>query len=84
MDLITPRPKFSPHNIQRMIPYSLKGHGHDFGQIFIFLLLLFTMLYECISNDEMKFGCQSMSFKQDTGLTILRHVNKARALFLFT
>ena len=61
-----------------------KGAWSRFWSNFIFLFLLFTMLYECISNDQMKFRCPSMSFKQDTGLTILRHVDKARALFLFT
>ena len=41
-------------------------------------------LNKCISNNQMKFEGQSYRYKQDTGLTILCHVNKARALFLST
>lgn len=62
----------------------LKGHGYDFIKIFFFLFLLFTMLQESSSNDHMKFGSQSLCYKQDTELTTLCHVNKAHALFLFT
>lgn len=38
---------------------TLKGHDHDFGQFFLLLFLLFTMLLECISRDLMKFKSHS-------------------------
>lgn len=49
----------------------LKEHDYDFGQI---LFSLITMLLE--------FESQSLSYKNDTGLTIFCHVHKVRALFL--
>lgn len=53
--------------------------------MFIFLFLLYTMLYQCISiNDPPKFECQSKNYKQDTEITILSFVNKACVMFLFT
>lgn len=57
-----------------------KGDGDNFGQILFF----FTMLYDCISNDKIQFDSQSLTFKQDTELTSLCHVNKPRVLFFFT
>lgn len=55
--------------------------GHNIGQI---LFLLSTMLWECISDYRIKFKGQSQSYKKDTGLAIRNHLNKDRALFLFT
>lgn len=42
------------------------------------------MLWECIPDYRIKFEGQSQSYKKDTGLAIRNHVNKDRALFLFT
>lgn len=45
------------------------------------LFLLFTMLKKCISNDLMKFECQSWSYNHDTELTVLYYVDKAPSGF---
>ena len=38
---------------------NVKGAWSRFWSNFIFLFLLFTMLYECISNDHMNFESKS-------------------------
>lgn len=45
------------------------------------LFLLFTMLKKGISNDLMKFECQSWSYNHDTELTVLYYVDKAPSGF---
>lgn len=65
--------------------YLLRGHANDFGQILIFLILLFTMLksnvFLFLYFDQPKFGCQSQNYNQDTELTTLCNVNKAVPCF---
>lgn len=50
-----------------------KGHGHDLVEIFF--LLLFIMLQESNSNDQIKFGSQSLSR--------LGHDLRSKNLFFF-
>lgn len=59
----------------------LTGHDYNFGQIpFSFFFLSFTMVQQIISNDQTKFA----SYEQDTVFTIICHVIRAYAVFLFT
>lgn len=53
-------------------------------KFFFFMFLLSTVIKECISDYRIKFEGQSLSYKKDTGLAIRNHLNKDRALFLFT
>lgn len=63
---------------QTLCGSSLKGAWSTFWSNYIFLFLSFPMLQEYISIHQPKFEGQSQSHKQNTGLTILSHVNKAQ------
>lgn len=70
--------------LQKKKTIFFKGAWSRIRSSFSFLFSLYTMLQECISNVKMKFESHSLSRKRDTGPTILWHLNKARALCLFT
>lgn len=72
------------YRLMQILTYKFKEACHDFAKIlFFYLYYLQCFRKECISNKQMKFAILSTN-KQDTGLTVICHVNKPRVLFLFT